>query len=934
LRLEGNLLREVPETLMHFKQLEHLDLGANQLQSVPAALFELPALQYLDLSTNQLTALPRPRARSLDLRLLALSTNRLASLPHWVGQFADLMALTVSENPLEAMPDDMARLTEMRYFACSHCLLSTLPPALKSWRRLEYVALGGPALLTLPAWIGRAWPELRGLDLSSNNTVIHRWQPNYKLWSTVQDVKAGQLRELPESMKDLANLHELYLHGQPELRLPREILGPDWDEANRFENKRGKPSIPAEPAGILDYYFRSRHGPRRPLNEVKLILVGRGGVGKTCLIRRLTQDTFDEHEPETAGIEIHTWPVTIDGEDVRVHVWDFGGQEILHATHQFFFTERSLYLLVVSGREGNPTEDAEYWLQLIKSFGGDSPVVIALNKAMQHPFDLNRGLLLEKYPFIADFVKTDCRQSEDGERAFNAKPPEGGLTRLMQRLGPRAAVKRAVGIDALKTRLMQLTQTMEHRKAEFPADWFQIKERLAGMGEDFISWEQYQAICNQSGETSPAAQRDLARYLHILGIALNYSDDPRLQDTRVLKPRWVTEGIYTLLRASQGRATRGVLTPSEIVQKLDPVRYPVSKHDFLLRLMERFQLCFRMPGAQESYLVPELLGDDQPSLGDVFAASGLRFRYQYEVLPEGVLPRFIVQTHALSEGRPELRWRSGVVLERNGCRAVVRADVRERRIDVVVTGVESRQRALLEVIREKLEQQHRDMRGLAVDERVPIPGESQATVGYQHLLTLEEEGEEWVRPEGARQRHRVTDLLNGVESTQSRGTRRSSGIELQATSEGRNGRSRVFVSYSHKDHRLFGDFKTMLAPAIQRGLIDLWSDKDIEVGEEWRDQIDAAIARAKVAMLLVSKDFLASPFIVNHELGPLLDSARTEGVKVFWVCLSPCLHASTEIERYQAAHDVGRPLSQMEKPQRDAAIRSICAKLLEITGDA
>jgi len=650
LRLQQNRLRELPEVLMEFKQLEYLDLGGNQLHSVPPALFELPALEYLDLSHNRLTLLPQrsglaPLSR---LRALSLYGNRIAKLPPWIGDLGDLQALALSDNPLEILPDQMANLTEMRYFTCAESRLPTLPSALKFWHKLQFAAIGGRELRSVPAWIGEAWQELQGLDLSCDDSVIYRWEPNFKSWSSSRSGRVGQLRDLPETMNKLTKLGELYLHGQPELRLPREILGPDWDTTHR--HRKGGDELPpaAEPAGILKYHFRARRGQRRPLNEVKLILVGRGGVGKTCLIRRLTQDSFDEKEPETPGIEIHTWPVKIDGEDVRVHVWDFGGQEILHATHQFFFTERSLYLLVVSGREGNATEDAEYWLQLIKSFGSDSPVLIALNKAMQHPFDLNRGLLLEKYPFIADFVKTDCRHTEDGEIAFNTKSADSGLARLIQRIGPRAAGKPAAGIDMLKRRLLDLTQAMDHRKAEFPADWFQIKERLAGMGEDFISWEQYQALCNQAGETDPAAQRDLAHYLHILGVALNYANDPRLQDTRVLKPRWVTEGIYTLLRASQRQAARGVLTLADIARTLDPVRYPSSKHDFLLRLMERFQLCFRVPSEQESYLVPELLGDDQPDLTDLLAVPGLRFRYQYEVLPEGVLPRFIVQTHALS----------------------------------------------------------------------------------------------------------------------------------------------------------------------------------------------------------------------------------------------------------------------------------------------
>src|SRR5205823_9778700 len=113
-------------------------------------------------------------------------------------------------------------------------------------------------------------------------------------------------------------------------------------------------------------------------------------VGKTSLIKRLVHGQFDIHEAETPGIEIQSWPVTLaDGDSVRLHVWDFGGQEILHATHQFFLTERTVYLLVLSGREGSAGEDAEYWLQLIRSFGADSPVIVALNKSQQHPFDVN-----------------------------------------------------------------------------------------------------------------------------------------------------------------------------------------------------------------------------------------------------------------------------------------------------------------------------------------------------------------------------------------------------------------------------------------------------------------------------------------------------------------------------------------------------------------
>ena len=450
----------------------------------------------------------------------------------------------------------------------------------------------------------------------------------------------------------------------PALGLPPEILGDRWAA---WVNK------PASPEKVLNFYFRTRKGRQR-LNEAKLILVGFGQVGKTCLIKRMVYGTFKDNEPETLGIEIQPWSVTLpDGDTVRLHVWDFGGQEILHATHQFFLTERTVYLLVLNGRTGQgdrATQDAEYWLQLIRSFGGDSKVIIALNKSIQHPFDVNRGLLLEKYPFIVDFVKTDCEKDANGKIAPFSQP--------------------AFGISDLFKLIVQETAALEHRKTVFPADWFAIKERLADMTnheEKFVTWAQYQSICRRFGERDTNAQQDLARYLHILGVALNYSDDPRLRDHHVLNPNWVTEGIYSLLRFGQkARETRqGVISSSDLAAVLSPIHYPAPSHDFLLRLMEKFQLCFELPSYPGHFLVPELLGENQPDqIKLLLEMPALGFRYQYRVLPEGLLPRFVVQTHALSEKNPNLRWRSGVVLERDGSLAVIRADSHERQVNISV----------------------------------------------------------------------------------------------------------------------------------------------------------------------------------------------------------------------------------------------------------
>ena len=124
-------------------------------------------------------------------------------------------------------------------------------------------------------------------------------------------------------------------------------------------------------------------------------------------------------------------------EEARLHIWDFGGQEIMHSTHQFFLTQRSLYLLVLNGREGGEDADAEYWLQLIESFGGESPVIVVLNKIKEHPFDLNRRALQQKYPGIRAFLQTDCADKtglaelDRGDSAGDG--PAGGPARRLPR---------------------------------------------------------------------------------------------------------------------------------------------------------------------------------------------------------------------------------------------------------------------------------------------------------------------------------------------------------------------------------------------------------------------------------------------------------------------------------------------------------------------
>jgi internalin A len=187
--------------------------------------------------------------------------------------------------------------------------------------------------------------------------------------------------------------------------------------------------------------------------------------------------------------------------------------------------------------------------------------------------------------------------------------------------------------------------------------------------------DEFRAICAQYGETEPEEQESLARRLHKLGAVLHFVDEPRLRDTTVLNPHWVTDGVYRLLRFKDCPGSDGTLTLAEALKALPGETDKPAR--FLLRLMERFEMCFPLDEEEggklpTQWLIPGALGEFQPEgvTADWQKPGSVRLRYVYDPLPEGVLPRFIVMTHLLSEGKP--RWRHGVVLVDGSAAALVR----------------------------------------------------------------------------------------------------------------------------------------------------------------------------------------------------------------------------------------------------------------------
>lgn len=130
-------------------------------------------------------------------------------------------------------------------------------------------------------------------------------------------------------------------------------------------------------------------------------------------------------------------------------------------------------------------------------------------------------------------------------------------------------------------------------------------------------------------------------------------------------------------------------------------------------------------------------------------------------------------------------------------------------------------------------------------------------------------------------------------------------------------RTKVFISYSHKDGKYFNELIEHLIPYEREQLLEIWSDQKIVAGAQWREEIKQAIETTKAAVLLLSPSFMASNFVAENELPPLLRAAEKEGVVILPVIVRPLNFEDTELADFQSVNNPSRSVAKMKPYQRD-----------------
>jgi len=655
---------------------------------------------------------------------LDLSDKGLTSLPSEIAQLTNLITLDVYNNQLSVLPPEIAQLTNLTQLYVSDNQLSVLPPEIAQLTNLTTLNVGGNQLSVLPPEIAQL-TNLTRLDVYNNQFSVLSPEIAQLTNLTTLDVYNNQLSVLLPELWQLQKLEKLDVRGNL-LPVPPEVL-----------NSEGKPSnelTSAQPL-LREYADIMRNGS--VLNEARLIVVGEARAGKTSLIKQLLGEAFNPNEDSTHGVFIRELSVSSVLGDIRVNVWDFGGQDIYKSTHQFFLSERALYVLVLNAEQNEQQNRVTYWLKLIQSYGRGAPVIVVINKSESYQLNLDeRRLRFDFANIAAPFIRTSA--------------------------------KTRAGLASLREQVQQQICRLRHVHTRLYERHVQVKQRLQRSNKSYISHDQFADWCDEAEIKGEERQAWLLRLLNDLGAAVAFDDDPNMAGKYVLDPAWVTRGVYQLLTEGEQR-----LRVSDARRLLDRQTYPADAPSWLLQLMHKFELCYPLnEQADKAYLLLDKLPNiTPPEVADWAERDALRFEYRYAALPSSVITRFMARMHPFLQGEP---WLTGTFLRSSDARnlALVYADLGNDAVFLAVDGYEATRRSFLAAICAQFEHIHASV-NLQPEAYLPISAQlldakererklKPKPLAYADLLAAEEAGErDYFVPE-LRRRLNLRTLLDGV----------------------------------------------------------------------------------------------------------------------------------------------------------------------------
>ena len=561
LRLNMLRLERIPEEVAGLTGLTVLSLANNQISDL-APLAGLTGLTILDLANNQISELA-PLAGLTGLTRLYLRGNQISELAPLAG-LTGLTELYLRGNQISEL-SPLAGLTGLMRLSLSGNQISELAPlaGLTGLMRLDLDHNQISKLAPLAGLTG-----LTSLDLQYNDLRNIRPLRNLLMSGVAIKIEQAGIRD-----------EGVLLHDNPLTDPPPEIA------------RQGT-------AAVLRYW-EEIDASEEKLNEGRLLILGQGQVGKTSLLRKLQNPEKDlEDEGETHGINI--WPdfrFPVPGqanEMFRASVWDFGGQDVQHESHQYFITPGTVFVLMINKRQTNKIDERQqlnYWLRIIAALGREESQkarVLVVNNVFA---DDNISFGIDLSPFAELY----------GEE-LDLSLHRVDLMRKPEELASLRA--------ELQTALLELPGVGQPS----PAGWSAIRAELSERRtRRRITFDEFSEVCNEHGKEEEASQLLLCNYLKNLGEILYYNRRETSNDI-VLDINWVTKAIYGITTTQAIIDRQGQFTEEEIIAiwRAEGIERKTD-HDLLLRLLkiDGFELCWNVRGTNR-YLTPSLFTTHAP----------------------------------------------------------------------------------------------------------------------------------------------------------------------------------------------------------------------------------------------------------------------------------------------------------------------------------
>ena len=608
-----------------------------------------------------------------------------------------------------------------------------------------------------------------------------------------------------------------------------------------------KEQLSQSPAEINAYLKALRDGTlTKQLKRVRAIFIGHGEVGKTSLINVLQGGEAEPPNQTTKGIAIKDAIENAAGvftqikdyldDDLTVHFWDFGGQVMAHATHQFFLRSKCLYVIVLAGRaERNPNEEAEYWLEHVRAFGDSAPVLLVGNKADVMPVNLDQRTLKDKYPNVVGFYSVSCTKAKETFKE------EFELFRKTF-----AASLKALGEQAERFSPQQFKVLKD------------IEEKAAK--DDFLAEASFDDICKSNGIAmeGPGGRDGLLNIFDKLGIVMHFKKLAYLKDY-VLNPRWLTYGVYTIMYSEAAQNAKGRLSAGNLVDILEKANPSIPNgHAFcytercyiIVEAMIAFGVAYRL--GVDGLVIPALLAPEQPA-HDFKPDGAISFRFDFKgFLPRHVLPALIVEQFRdiAKVNGGEIVWQNGVLFRpqrRYDAEAFVRADYHIRTLDILAKGTDAN--LYLGMLRDCILRNLETMPLLPVEEKVELrpdmrvgtdgpSGDAAIWMSYRIIRTAQKNKLNSIPgPDGY-----LYDLDRILEAMPVK-------PELREAD--------VFLSYSSKD----GAEIEKLDDELDSRRISVWYDRGLIAGQPYRDVLQQRIETVKAVVVLWTKNSIGSKWV-------------------------------------------------------------------------